>query len=66
MKTVTSVTIFRDGVGMRMSMTYSVINEETGQIEEDNKRASRIITDASALEDANNLIGYAQEFVDTL
>lgn len=64
MKKVTSLTVFGDAVGMRMSFTYSEINKETGMIESDNNRIDRVITDSDAKEDAQRLIEYAQNFLD--
>lgn len=64
-KTVTSVTIFNDAVGMRMSITYSEIDESTGKVISDNKRIDRVVTDKTAKSEANALMDYAQEFVDS-
>ena len=66
MKIVTSVTVFNDAVGKRMSITYSEIDSETGKIISDNKRIDRVITDASARQTADALTAYAQSFVDNL
>ena len=66
MKVATSATVFSDAVGMRLSVTYSVVDDETGKIVEDNKRANKVITDVSAKETANQLIAYAQTYVETL
>lgn len=66
MKVATSATVFRDAVGMRMSITYSVIDDETGRIIEDNKRVTRVLTDHSQIEEAQAVITTAQEYVDTL
>ena len=63
-KVVTSVTVFNDAVGKRMSITYSEINSETGKVISDNKRIDRVITDASARQTADALTAYAQTFVD--
>lgn len=63
-KIVTSTTVFGDAVGMRMSVTYSEVDETTGKVIADNKRIDRVITDKSAKETASALIEYAQEFVD--
>lgn len=60
MKIVTSVTVFRDALGMRMSYTYSEIDDETGRIITDNNRGNRIVTDADMISDADALIAYAQ------
>ena len=64
-KTVTSVTIFNDAVGMRMSITYSEIDESTGKVISDNKRIDRVVTDKTAKGKANDLMDYAQEFVNS-
>lgn len=60
---VTSATVFQDAVGMRLSLTYSVIDETTGKVESDNNRLNRIITDAEALSAASAIIAHAQTFV---
>jgi len=59
MKIITSVTVFPDAVGMRMSATYSEVDEATGRIISDNKRYDRVITDNEARSAANKLIDYA-------
>ena len=59
MKIITSVTAFNDAVGMRMSATYSEIDDQTGRIISDNKRFDRVITDASAKANAQALLEYA-------
>ncbi len=66
MKIVTSFTIFNDAVGTRMSVSYSEIDDTTGQVISDNKRADRVITDASARKTSNTLKEYAQDFVDSI
>lgn len=66
MKTVTSATVFSDAVGMRVSVTYSEIDETTGRIISDNVRIDRVITDATAKKNAAKVIEYAQTFVDAL
>lgn len=63
MKTITSVTVFADAVGMRMSATYSDIDETTGRIISDNKRFDRVITDADARAKAQDMIAYASESI---
>lgn len=64
MKIVTSATIFGDAVGMRLSVTYSEVDETTGRVVADNKRIDRVITNADAKKTANALMEYAQTFVD--
>ena len=61
MKIITSVTAFNDAVGMRMSATYSEIDDQTGRIISDNNRFDRVITDASAKANARALLEYAGE-----
>lgn len=60
MKIVTSATVFRDALGMRLSYTYSEVNDETGKIISDNNRANRMITDASVGANADAVLAYAQ------
>ena len=64
MKTITSVTAFQDAIGMRLSMTYSEIDEK-GQVISDNGREDRVITDSAAKKAAKSLMDYAQEIIDT-
>lgn len=61
MKIVTSATVFRDALGMRLSFTYSEVNDETGKIISDNNRENRMITDNAIVADADAIIAYAQE-----
>ena len=63
MKTITSVTVFQDAVGLRMSATYSEIDDQTGRILSDNNRYDRVITDNSIKTDANALLSYASESI---
>lgn len=65
MKTVTSITIFNDAVGKRMSLTYSEINEETGQVISDNNRIDRVIVDSNTKTLINSLETVAQSFIDS-
>lgn len=64
MKIVTSIGLFNDAVGKRMSITYSEVDDQTGQIISDNKRIDRVVTDQTAIGHANALAEYAQQFVD--
>lgn len=59
MKIISSVTVFSDAIGMRMSATYSEIDETTGRVISDNNRFDRVITDADAKANAQGLIDYA-------
>lgn len=64
MRVVTSVTVFNDAVGMRMSITFSDIDENTGRIMLDNSRIDRVITDQSVKTTVNSLLKQAQTFVE--
>jgi hypothetical protein len=66
MKRATSATVFQDAVGTRLSITYSVIDDETGRIIEDNKRVTRVLTDATQIAEAQAVITTAQAYIDTL
>lgn len=66
MKIVTSITTFNDAVGVRMSVSYSEIDETTGKIISDNKRADRIVLDSGAKATIQDLNDYAQDFIDSL
>ena len=61
MKIITSVTVFNDAVGMRMSATYSEVNGQTGRIVSDNQRFDRVVTDGEAKAAAQALLDYAGE-----
>lgn len=63
MKIITSVTVFNDAVGMRMSATYSEIDESTGRVISDNNRFDRVITDNDMKAHADALMAYADESI---
>ena len=63
MKIVTSATVFTDAVGLRISMTYSEV-DETGKIIGDNKRIDRVLTDSIMKNDASRIIADAQDILD--
>ncbi len=60
MKIVTSATVFKDALGMRLSYTYSEVDDETGKIISDNNRANRMITDDGAVANAEAILSYAK------
>lgn len=66
MKTVTSVTVWNDAVGKRISVTYSEIDESTGKVTADNKRVDRVITDKTQKATLDSALDIAQTFVDAL
>lgn len=61
MKIITSATVFQDAIGMRMSATFSEIDDKTGQVISDNQRYDRVITDTNAKAHATALLEYATE-----
>ena len=65
MKICTSATVFQDALGVRLSVTYSEIDDQ-GKVISDNKRANRILTNAGQKAVAQQLLTIAQEFVDGL
>ena len=64
-KIVTSVTLFNDAVGKRISMTYSEV-DESGTIISDNKRVDRIVTDQSIVTKADEIAAFAQSIIDSI
>lgn len=62
-KSVTSATVFNDAVGLRLSITYSEIDENTGTIITDNNRTDRIIAKDSDKKKCNDVLSIAQSFV---
>lgn len=65
MRTVTSVTVFNDAVGKRISVSYSEIDETTGRVISDNNRVDRVVTDRDMKTLIGQLEDYAQTFVDS-
>lgn len=61
MKIITSVTAFNDSVGMRLSATYSEIDDNTGRITTDNKRFDRVVTNMDIKDKIQDLFSYASE-----
>lgn len=61
MKIVTSATVFNDAIGVRLSATYSEIDDATGRVISDNQRFDRVITDKEAKTTAAALLEYATE-----
>lgn len=66
MRIVTSIGLFDDAVGKRMSITYSEVDDTTGQVVSDNKRIDRVVTRAhqDILNEIADITEFAQEFVD--
>ena len=64
MKIITSATVFRDAVGVRLSATYSEIDDKTGRVIADTQRVDRVITDQAARAEAEALLAYAAQSLD--
>ena len=62
---VTALSFFSSTEGVRIAIRYSVINPETGEIVESNKRADRVVMDPDAIANYNSLIEYAQTIIDS-
>lgn len=60
-KTATSVTVWNDAVGKRMSITYSEVDEATGKVISDNNREDKVITDKDEKALIEDLLDLAQE-----
>lgn len=60
-KIITSATVFNDAVGMRLSATYSEIDDQTGRVISDNHRFDRVITDRDARNAAQAILDYATD-----
>lgn len=66
MKRATSATFFQDAVGMRMSVTYSEIDDVTGQVVADNRRVTKVLTDSDDLAKAAAVIAVAQSYIEDI
>ena len=66
MKVVTSTTAFNDAIGVRISISYSEIDDQTGQVISDNKRIDRVVTDSTAIQKIQAVREYAQEILNNL
>lgn len=60
-KTATSVTVWNDAVGKRMSITYSEVDEATGKVISDNNREDKVITDKDEKALIEDLLDLAQK-----
>ena len=60
-KTATSVTVWNDAVGKRMSITYSEVDEATGKVISDNNREDKVITYKDEKDLIEDLLDLAQE-----
>lgn len=65
MKVVTGVSLFKVAAGQRISITYSILNEE-GEFIKENVKVSRIVTDDAVLNNINNILEVAKNIIDTV
>ena len=63
MKKVTSVTVWNDSAGYRISVTYSVVDEKTRKVTADNIRENYVLSDPAETETAAALTTLAQSIV---
>lgn len=63
MKKVTSVTVWNDSAGYRISVTYSVVDEKTRKVTADNIRENYVLSDESEVSTAAALTALAQSIV---
>jgi len=61
MNVITSVTVWNDAIGKRLSASYSVVDENTGKIISDNNRFDRVVTDAAIKTKIDELMEYAAQ-----
>ena len=66
MKKVTSVTIWNDSAGRRISVTYSEIDETTRKVVRDNIRENFILMADEELAQTDAVLASAQELVNVL
>lgn len=62
MKTITSITIFQDAVGLRMSATFSEV-DDAGKVTSDNKRFDRVIVTEEGKAACSTLLSMATTMI---
>ena len=65
MKKITSVTVWNDSTGTRLSVTYSEIDETTHRIIADNKRENYVLVGEGEINTASAVTALAQSFLDS-
>ena len=60
---VTSATVFRDSLGMRLSFTFSEADDQ-GHIISDNNRENRIVTDSTITREADDILAFSQQILE--
>ena len=64
MKIITSATVFNDAVGLRLSATWSEVDDASGRVVKDNQRFDRVVTDGDAQAASRAILAYAGEQLD--
>ena len=64
MKKITSVTVWNDSTGTRLSVTYSEIDESSHRIISDNIRENYVLTEETEIGTASAVTALAQSFLD--
>lgn len=64
MKKVTSVTIWNDSAGRRLSVTYSEIDEVTHKVVQDNARENFILMESGEVKKTDAVLKVAQDILD--
>jgi hypothetical protein len=62
MKVVTSVTIFKDAVGLRLHATYTELDEK-GSVISDNNHVDRVLTQKEMLKHSDSLFVFAEGII---
>ncbi len=65
MKKVTSVTVWNDSNGRRLSVTYSEIDEKTHRVVQDNARENFIVVGDNEIEKTDDVLSLAQSIIDS-
>ncbi len=64
MKKVTSVTVWNDSAGRRISVTYSEIDETTHKVVSDNVRENFILMEKTEVKKTDDVLNIAQGILD--
>ena len=65
MKKVTSVTVWNDSAGVRISVTYSIVDPVTRKVTADNIRENYVLSDETEIGTAAALTALAQNILNT-
>ena len=65
MKKITSVTVWNDSAGVRISVTYSIVDPVTRKVTADNIRENYVLSDETEIGTAAALTALAQNILNT-